>query len=113
MIKLPFPIPVNAMYANRKGGRRKSDRYKAWIDEAQWMLNTQYLRVIKGTYSIHIKVKRPDNRRRDIDNLIKCVSDILVTNGVIEDDSLCERLLIEWGGEECEVNLEEVEAIIL
>jgi crossover junction endodeoxyribonuclease RusA len=48
-----------------------------------------------------IEAVRPDKRRRDIDNLIKPVSDLLCSIGVIEDDSYCEKVSAEWitGGE--------------
>ena len=39
---------------------------------------------------------RPDKRRRDVANYEKAVSDILVTAGVIEDDSLIEEITLRW-----------------
>ena len=51
---------------------------------------------IKGPYALSILAKRPDKRRRDIDNLIKPISDLLMTVGVIEDDSDCDLVSARW-----------------
>jgi len=43
-----------------------------------------------------IRAVRPDKRRRDLANLEKAISDLLVDHKVIEDDSLIESLSMEW-----------------
>jgi len=49
-----------------------------------------------GPYELTVRVSRPDERKRDLDNLLKPISDLLCSIGVIEDDSLCRRILAEW-----------------
>jgi hypothetical protein len=39
----------------------------------------------------------PDKRRRDLDNILKCVNDALTHLKAIEDDSLIRRAVQEWG----------------
>jgi len=96
IITLPFPISVNALYAG-KARRHKSKRYEAWVKEAGQELFTQWpLPQIKGSIRIYMKFGRPDKRKRDLGNLEKCVSDLLVTYHIIEDDSLIEKLILEW-----------------
>lgn len=51
---------------------------------------------IGGPVSVSVLVVRPDRRKRDLDNLLKAVLDTLVLLGVIEDDSVIEKILISW-----------------
>jgi len=42
-----------------------------------------------------IRVFPPDRRRRDLDNILKASLDALVKAGVVEDDYLVRRLVVE------------------
>lgn len=48
--------------------------------------------MIEATY----RFGRPDKRRRDVANFEKGVSDLLVSQQVIGDDSMIERIVLEW-----------------
>lgn len=48
-----------------------------------------------GAVSLFLDCYPPDRRRRDIDNILKCLLDSLVNAGVMEDDSLIKRLHME------------------
>ena len=61
-----------------------------------WEASLQNQKQIKGKYILEIQAVKPDKRRRDIDNLGKSVSDLLVTMGLIEDDHLCQKFSAEW-----------------
>jgi crossover junction endodeoxyribonuclease RusA len=65
---------------------------------------------IIGAYKLTILAVRPDKRRRDLGNLEKAVSDILVSQNIIEDDSLCEWLEVRWvdSGPQCKIILETI-----
>jgi crossover junction endodeoxyribonuclease RusA len=95
-INLPFPVSVNGLYANRKGGRRKTEKYKAWIAAATVMGLRQVRNHHAKPVSVNIFATPPDKRRRDIDNIAKGVLDFLVDFGVLADDSLIKVLHIEW-----------------
>jgi Holliday junction resolvase RusA-like endonuclease len=41
-------------------------------------------------------VGRPDNRKRDLDNMLKALNDALTKNHIIADDSLIYDLNIKW-----------------
>ena len=58
-------------------------------------------------FDLVIRAKRPDKRKRDLDNILKALSDILVKCGVVEDDHLCESIHICWttSGDPCEVEI--------
>ena len=51
---------------------------------------------IKGKFGIYAVFIRPDNRRRDLDNLFKGLLDILTQMKIIEDDSLMDNIAAEW-----------------
>jgi len=95
IIHLPFPVSVNGMFKNRKGGRAKSDKYKAWIKHAGQELMLQKPLPVRGFYRLYVTLIENDNRRRDPDNFVKAVSDLLVSHRVIEDDCLCTCLTVE------------------
>lgn len=76
---------------------RKSNHYVAWIMLAGLELRRQKPANVKGPYRLSVQIARPDKRRRDLDNVaFKAVNDLLVSQGVVEDDSLCEMLSARW-----------------
>ena len=112
-INLPFPVSLNAIYRNVPGrGRVKTERYRTWLQAAGWDIKQQKPERIKGPYQITMLVQRKDKRKRDLSNLIKGVSDLLVTHQIIEDDSLEQRVVMEWSAdiEGCRVVLEPFDA---
>jgi crossover junction endodeoxyribonuclease RusA len=95
-LKLPMPPSANAIWRSNRGHVHKSAAYKAWLTVAGWQVRSQHPNKIEGPYKLSIEAVRPDKRRRDIDNLIKPVSDLLCSIGVIEDDCYCEKVSAEW-----------------
>lgn len=63
-----------------------------------------------GAYKLTILAVRPDKRKRDLGNLEKAISDILVSQNIIEDDNLCEWLDIRWvaEGPACQIIIEPI-----
>ena len=107
-------MSVNAMYRNvgrkdgKPGGRILTEDYKVWRRNATNVLEAQEPPKLRGPFLIDITIGKPDQRRRDLDNLAKSVLDLLTSAGVIEDDSLCQRLSIGWGSEPgCIVRVEQ------
>lgn len=98
---LPFPISMNAIWRGRQRGVYRSPRYQAWSKQAglAWLeqkpVGTNQR--ITGTFSAHIVLYPPDKRRRDLDNPVKVVLDFAKHHGLISDDHLCQKLLVEWG----------------
>ena len=74
----------------------KAPEYVAWIVQCEQIIQKSKPIPILGHYRLVINVKRPDKRRRDIDNLIKAVSDILEGAGLIEGDHLCQEVTARW-----------------
>lgn len=83
-LDLPFPVSVNALFSNRRRGRVRTPKYKAWLIEAGWAIKQQKARPIEGPVTIEYAFA--NGRRADIDNLPKAVSDLLVKHQLISDD---------------------------
>lgn len=94
-LELPFPPSVNSLTANAKKGRIKTPAYTNWFALASTRVKDSHRRAL-GPYSLHIALKRSDKRTRDLGNLEKAVSDLLVAHGVVKDDSLAERITLQW-----------------
>ncbi len=99
-IDLEFPPSVNAVWRSNRGRVHRSKEYTDWIAVSYglWMQQrgAQKLKSIKGHYTLKIILNAPDNRQRDLDNLIKAPSDFLQSAGIIENDHLCRKLELVW-----------------
>ena len=76
----------------------KSDQYAAWREATVWEIAAQKAGRIEGPYSLSIVAQRHwrSRRARDIDNIIKPVSDALVKAGIVADDFLAESVSARW-----------------
>lgn len=94
--RVPVPPSANNLYANMPfgGGRRKTGEYRAWLNAAGWEMRAQHvLPLPAGNYALRIRA--PINRRRDLDNTLKPVLDLIVELGLIRDDNLIDKIIIE------------------
>ena len=91
----------------------KSKVYETWINFCHLLITRQKITPVLGIYKLTIEAVRPDKRRRDIDNLIKAVSDVLQATGLIEDDSLCQEVTAKWvkNGPEMLVIVEKIDVV--
>lgn len=92
---LPLPPSVNTMYAHdKKTGRRfKTKVLKEWIDEAKYSIKAPqhcFNSEIEVFYSFFFQ----NNRKRDVENYVKALSDFLVSSYVIKDDSLIVKMTL-------------------
>lgn len=110
---LPFPPSVNRLWrASKGGGVYRSAKYSDWRRLAMWQIAGQSKgKKIEGPYKLTILAVRPDKRKRDLGNLEKAISDILVSQKIVEDDYLCEWIVARWveSGPECRVIIERIE----
>jgi crossover junction endodeoxyribonuclease RusA len=76
----------------------KSNEYASWREAALWEIAAQRAGRIEGPYRLTIAAQRHwrSKRARDIDNIIKPISDALVKAGVVHDDSLAECVSAKW-----------------
>jgi crossover junction endodeoxyribonuclease RusA len=95
---LPLPTSVNRLYLNytKNGKKPLSAQYDAWVKEAGLNLMIQRFRPTVGCYELIIDAVRPDKVKRDLGNLEKAISDLLVRHGVVADDHYCEKITMAW-----------------
>jgi crossover junction endodeoxyribonuclease RusA len=106
---LPMPPSVNSLWRTSGNKVYKSKKYKDWWAHAIWALASQgSAKKITGRYKLSLYFKRPDNRRRDLDNLFKAVSDALQAAGIVTDDCNCSWLEAQWveEGPECLIKIQ-------
>lgn len=95
-IQLPYPPSANRLWRRSGTHIHKSAQYTKWLREAGWQAISQKPGGIKGPYALQIQAVRPDKRKRDLGNLLKGIEDLLVSIGVIEDDSHADLISMRW-----------------
>ena len=85
MVDLPFPPSVNNLFANGKHGRFTTQQYKDWQQAAAWKVLADKPGRLPGPVKISLTYEEKHGRR-DLDNLIKPVLDLLVKHKVIDGD---------------------------
>lgn len=97
-LTLPYPPSSNSIWRAYAGRNIASAAYRAWQKKASDALSDRhgYVEREDGPYVITITAERPDKRKRDIANIEKAISDILVKNGVVKDDSDAQRVTLQW-----------------
>lgn len=97
-----MPPSANAMRSHfvQDGKVRsvKSKPYAEWKKATAWEIAGARPGKIHGPYRLYIAVQRDwrSKRARDIDNIIKPVSDALVAAGVVDDDCMAEEVRAKW-----------------
>lgn len=97
-----MPPSANSMRAHFITGGKvrsvKSKAYADWKKAAAWEIRAGRPGKIEGPYKLSLAVQRDwrTKRARDIDNVIKPISDALVAAGVVTDDSLAECVSAQW-----------------
>jgi crossover junction endodeoxyribonuclease RusA len=94
---LPWPPSMNTYWRTYQGRMiisAKGRDYRKAVAE-QVTLQAGALNY-QGKLRVQIEAYRPDNRRRDLDNLLKAVLDGCTHAGVWEDDSNIVDLRIYW-----------------
>lgn len=84
------PLSVNKCWAGR---RFKTPEYKQFEKDLSILIKEKKLKKFKGEVEIDIFF-RFKNKLSDIDNCVKPILDILVKNGIIEDDRMIRALFL-------------------
>lgn len=95
---LPPPISVNAMFGQAPGRKRfPTAAYASWKEEAA--LRLMAARPPKFLSQVWIAITYSESSKFDIDNAGKGILDLLVSHGVIKDDSrtYVRELRLTWG----------------
>ena len=99
IINLPMPPSTNNLFINVTKGRIPSARYADWRQEAGWSLKAQRPRSIKGPVILkYLFQEGQDRRKRDIGNLEKAPTDLIVEHKVIEsdDNTIVRAIALGW-----------------
>lgn len=100
-LDIAYPPSTNRLWRAVNGRNIKSEEYRKWLSEGErsdfFLRRAGEVRVsIDGPYKLTIVADRPDNRRRDLGNLEKPISDLLVSLGVVSDDCHAQEITLKW-----------------
>lgn len=112
-----FPPSGNNRLMSVRGRMIKTGKYRSWQQATADMVREQIRKgPLEGRLRLTMRVHMPDRRRRDLDNLVKPIQDVLQLAGLYYDDSQIKHLDIREvgvdpiGGIEIEV-AEDVESV--
>jgi len=112
-ITVPWPPSVNQYWRQYQGRMlisAQGRKYREAIIQQVWLEGK--IKRITGDLKVTIEAFRPDERRRDLDNLLKSTLDALAHAGLYEDDSQIRDLRIYWAAEKggkLNITIEEME----
>ena len=96
-LTLPWPPSVNRYWRTFQGRMIISAEGRSYRKAvADQVLIQRGAKHYEGKLRVTIEARRPDRRRRDLDNLLKAVLDSLTHAGVWVDDGLIVDLRIYW-----------------
>ena len=97
---MKIAIPVKPLSVNQvwQGRRFKTPAYKAFEEEVLYFLRGKKFKKTKGPLEVYYVFSLKNHKRTDYDNLIKPLQDILVKAGLIADDRLIYRAVVEKRG---------------
>ena len=96
-LTLPFPPSVNHYWRRVNGRVYISRRGQAFRASVCTILAAQRVRPIRGRLALVVYVYPPDERRRDLDNVLKALLDALEHGGAYADDSQICDLYVHRG----------------
>ena len=98
-VVLTAPPSTNNLFVSVNGklggvSRIKSPRYNNWLRTVGWEINIAAPTRVALAVPMRVEVEAGVDRRRDIDNVLKGLLDVLVKMRVIVDDNLIDELRI-------------------
>lgn len=100
IITLPYPPSLNSYYRTVNGRMLISKKGREYRKQVALEALSQKTPKMGGArLSVEIAAYMPDKRKRDLDNLFKCVLDSLQKAGICDDDSQIDKLAIVRDGQ--------------
>ncbi len=81
---------TNDMY---RGRRYKTNEYKKWLLDGQWLLKGHSQ--VSGEVEVSIRCWTRNYARSDADGFLKPICDLLTTAKIIDDDRFIKKLTVE------------------
>lgn len=97
VLDLPYPPSVNNYYSYTSRGvfiKKYGRDYRKKVVS----LFKDGTDAIQGDLDVHLSVFFPDKRKRDLDNILKCLLDALTHANIYGDDSQIKKLTLEHVG---------------
>ena len=97
VLNLPYPPSVNNYYSYTSRGvfiKKHGRDYRKKVVS----LFKDGSDAIEGDLNVHLSVFFPDKRKRDLDNILKCLLDALTHAHIYGDDSQIKKLTLEHVG---------------
>ena len=94
-LELPYPPSVNHYYRHVGPRVLISREGRLYREKVVSILKGERVRRLVGKLEMWMTFLPPDNRRRDLDNCVKCAQDALQKGGLYEDDSQIKKLHLE------------------
>lgn len=99
-ITVPWPPSVNRYWRQFRGRMIISAEGRKYREAIiQQIFVEGLVKHLTGSLKVTIEAFRPDERKRDLDNLLKSTLDGLAHAGLYEDDSQIRDLRIYWAAE--------------
>jgi len=95
-ITLPWPPSLNTYWRQFQGRAILSEKGRLYRRAVMALCLHHRIETISGPIKVEIIAYRPDNRKRDLDNLLKAALDGMAKGMVYEDDSQIRDLRIKW-----------------
>ena len=95
-LSIAYPPSANRIWRKYKGRIVRDPVYVQWLDAEGWKIIQQKQGGVSGPYRLTVEAVKPDRRRRDLDNILKPLSDLLKSVGTIDDDSEAEEINVKW-----------------
>lgn len=92
---LPYPPSVNHYYSRSSKGVFINKAARLYREEVVLTLKNKITEKFgDDLVQVELHIHSPDKRKRDIDNILKCVLDVIQMMGVYNDDSQIAVLLV-------------------
>ena len=97
-IKLPCPVSANQRLIKSKTGILiNSVKYRDWHYLALFQIRNQLpnIKTLTGPIKLSVEVHFKDHRRRDLDNIVKGLQDVLTEAKLFVDDCQIDELFVK------------------
>lgn len=92
--ELPWPPSVNHYYRHVGSRVLISKDGRKYRETIVSLLGDQKIQPFEDAVDLTVDAYPPDNRRRDLDNLLKCLLDSFTFGGLYRDDSQIKKITI-------------------